>query len=68
MSKGRSIVLGLSAGRRVRRPVRKNGWKNRRIKTTSRGPITPAGFSSGAVVIRDIGEKSTGCRNRYKIP
>ncbi len=68
ISKDRSIVLNLNVGRRARRPVKKNGWKNRRTKTTSREPITPAGCSSGAVVIRDIGEKSTGSRNRYKIP
>jgi hypothetical protein len=67
MSQGRSIVLSLNVGRRARRPVRKSGWKNRRTMTTSRDPITPAACSSGAVVIRDIGEKSTGSRNRYKI-
>jgi len=68
MSKGKSIVLGLNAGKRARRPVRKSGWKNRRTTTTSRESITCSGCSNGVRSTPDIGENGRANRNRYKRP
>ena len=67
IDQGRSIVPSLHAGKRARLPVRRNGWTNRRTKTTSMELITPLGCNSGEWPIRKYPYKGQrartwGCR------
>jgi hypothetical protein len=59
----RDFVTDRNAGRQAKRQANKNGFKNRRTKTTSKGLSIHNGFKSGESSIRDIGEE----RLRYKI-